>query len=802
MGHALILFSLIGIALACRVIPVWSLVFGHAGEVRLFEADPWFHERQARFVAHHFPAIDRWDIAVNFPYGERGFNQGLFDLFNGTLALVAGAGHPSDLLVAQVCAWIPLLFSVFIFLALYDLARRLLGPSGALLALGLLVAVPSAFVNYSLLGFSDHHVAEILLAVLTCRCLLSCVEEGLQPPAEVARAKAPWWEPDIIRAAPLVAFLFTWPGAAMYLLLALLSLLAVATARLAQGLACRPLAGIAFRYGLGVAVPYITLSLAFPDLVMWWEAHHMILLGTAVMVFALPLLFVCLDSIRAPFADNRPRWPAATLLLVMVAIAVAILMSPRGINVIAMVLSPHSPLISEQQPVTFSLFFNLYGLLGICALLEIPILTFTVLRARSPITWMLPLTWAIGLLIFWTATNDFVYAPPPWMALLCASFVLRVSMPRLSDKVVRTALVVCLLLPPALQWTARPWMPAGSLNKLMSINDDWVAALHWLRDGTPPLPLPIDSRVAPFDNDKGFDYPAGSYGVMSSWDYGHWIATLGARPAVVSGTLSPTGVEWLLLRDETEAWLRLRQRPSTPVRYVMVDAPMVAEFFITETTAVDTKLLQFVAQGPPTPWDPMSHLPIYGATYRKAMECRLYLGDADALSHFRLVYESPGRSIVAYVAERTGTQLQVMRRSFHEDVNQESARLRQVVDNGQVLAGPHVTVYGGERASTVKVFEQVVGARLEGTVPPRARVEARLTLVCSVTGRTFVYHHASTADARGHFSLIVPYPTDVLQWSTVRARDKYVVTAQGQSRTVAVKESDVAQGLPVNVGAF
>jgi dolichyl-diphosphooligosaccharide--protein glycosyltransferase len=54
---------------------------------------------------------------------------------------------------------------------------------------------------------------------------------------------------------------------------------------------------------------------------------------------------------------------------------------------------------------------------------------------------------------------------------------------------------------------------------------DWISGCTWMLNGTPETGL---DYFAIYDS-EGFEYSSESYGVMSWWDYGHYIATIASR---------------------------------------------------------------------------------------------------------------------------------------------------------------------------------------------------------------------------------------------------------------------------------
>lgn len=778
---------LVGFWVASRCLVPWSTVFPAPGQVRLLEADPYFHLRHARFVARHFPAVQRWDVATHYPVGQRGENQGGYDILVGALALVLGAGHPSDLQIEQVAAWTPVLLGGLCVLALYALARRFLAPPRALLAVALFVLFPGLLLPYSLLGFGDHHVAEVLLALLSCQGVALC-----------AARRQPWWRPAWLPALPLAAFLYSWPGAALYVALTVLAFLLMVLLASLQGRDAEAPAAGAAAFGLALGGLYVVPCLLLPDLVLSRQGLVIAALAVGFLGGGLPLLSGALARLGG--VGSRP---GRALLAALALLALIPLAHPQVQGMARALLETRTRLISEHVPVTPALFTGLFGLEGWLGLAALGLLLVRGARGLLPAGAEAPLVYGSGLLFLWWKTRDFGYTPPPFLALACA-WGLPTGVGRLARPwLVGVALAGLLLLPFPLGLVQPPWPTLRMVEGLRLIHEDWIAALTWLRERTPPPTLALDAPVPPFGRD--FTYPEGTYGVLVPWDFAHFVAALGGRPVVWSETLSHRLARLFLTPSEEafRAGLRQRTQKSERVRYVILESRTVAEFFLATVAAAGQKVEAYRQPGPSVPFGNQSlPLVLFNDRYRKAIAMRLYLDDGQDLGYFRLVYESPGKRFVTYSAtpERRGGRwvTATLRRSLPIHSPEEEERYRALGRSGLPIVVGDSWLYGGEVVSTVKIFECVAGATLEGQAPPGAQVEARLPLVCRSTGRHLVYRRGGQADSQGRFRLVVPYATG--ENGDLWAPEPYHLSCGSAAAEVRVRESEVLEGGRVAVG--
>ncbi|MEF8907872.1 MAG: oligosaccharyl transferase, archaeosortase A system-associated, partial [Haloarculaceae archaeon] len=113
----------------------------------------------------------------------------------------------------------------------------------------------------------------------------------------------------------------------------------------------------------------------------------------------------------------------------------------------------------------------------------------------------------------------------------------------------------------------------------------WQGSLEWMEENTPaegqfanPEGDPM-AYYGTFDRTEDYDYPEGAYGVMSWWDYGHWITNIGERiPTANPFQQGATdAARFLLAQDETQAAGVLSEidEDDATTRYVMIDSQMV-----------------------------------------------------------------------------------------------------------------------------------------------------------------------------------------------------------------------------------
>ena len=807
LGAAVLL--LVALAFVVRVAWPWSTVFAGPSGVRLFDTDSYYHLRHARYAVAHFPHLQAWDPGV-YPNGQPRLYAGLFDVSIAAAALVAGGGHPSELKVIQVAAFTPAVLGALSVAALFWLGLVTAGDLAGLVALLLVTLYPGTFVHRSLLGAVDHHAAEVLLALLTALGLAGAVRRGFAPATGPAWRR---WLPDVRAAAPLALFFFTWFGAPIYLVLVATAFFAVGTLLLARGDDVAPLARAACRYGTGLLLLSLLMGLVAPGLVMEVHTFRQTLLATALFAAGLPAYLLALRRLAKPAAGRgRPVAVAlAGMVVVLALLALGARVVPAARALVEQLLGVKTALVKEQAALSIDKLAYLGGAPAFLALLALPVALVSAARDRQALSparlaRLVVVCLSTLIVLLWLRTRDYGYVAPPFLALLAADVLERAwQRARGTARVVGAIAVAAVVLIPL--WPARaaaaPFPERAAMAEFMVLRPGWEQALAWMRAHTPPLVEPLDAPTS-----VPFRHPPGNYGVQAFWDFGHYVAELGKRPPLASGGISVSAARWFLMDDEDAAVSALGHKlhAGERVRYCIVDAQTVGEFALSGIQmagdAVGPYVELFAA-----PSLSGKRLMRWSPRFSRSMSSRLYEQNGDGMGHFRLVYASPDQTLLAYHAP-LGAGV-IVRKTTRFGDDQDLQRWRRALAAGTPVVLSDEIVYEGSIGPSVKIFEEVPGARLSGTVAPGASVEARLQLAARATGEQLTYRRAATVDVTGHFEVVVPYPTEPdAAYTDVFATAPYelFVTEPGAPAAralarVAVSSDAIENGSSVTVAA-
>lgn len=542
VAGGLVLAAVFAGAAWLRVVPPWPQVF-RLGRVLPLSNDPWIHAHEVDDVLERFPRFEGVDPHRLHPGGQA-TGAPLFSWALAAAAWALGRGRPSPALVDRVVVFAPALLGALVVWPTYRLGRRLFGSASGLLAAALVAVLPGQLLQRSLLGYSDHHVAECLLSLAT----LAALAAALEAPAERRRH----WR--VLAGVALGAYLLTW-ASGMLLVFALV-LAVVAQTWIDHGRpGTRPRLAAAVAWAFGVAFLATLPLVARPG----YEVAVPVLAAGAAALLALERL--SLDFERRGFGRGRLALACgASVLGASLLIAACapgwvaeLLALPRRLpgSATSATIAEARPLLWVDGRFSFAPLWLELGTSSVLGLLGLGLLARRAARLGRPADTLL-LVWTLVAAGLTFAQARFAYYLAPPVALLAAWAV--VTLCRGLAPAFTLAAALALALYPA----ARPALRAASAPD-PGPSHAWVQALDWLRTATPD-PWSGGAR----------------YGVLAWCDAGYWITRLARRAPVANPTQHGASevAAFLLESDEGVARARLR---ALGARYLVLDATLLPE---------------------------------------------------------------------------------------------------------------------------------------------------------------------------------------------------------------------------------
>ena len=818
--HVLLLF-VVGFMFWVRMLPADRVITDST--VFFSGNDAWYHKRMTHYAVRYSPHTTPFDPWSNFPFGtgrHSGFG-GLFDQLVALAALVVGLGSPSDRLINVVLAVAPPIFGALTAIPTYFIARHLTDRWGGLVAAGILALSSGGILFRTIVGASDHQSAEPLFSTIAVAGFVFALVTAYRESPMLEDVQDRNWEylqtpvlAGIAGGVAVAAYLTLWPPGVM--------LLFTFGVFVVFQLSRDHYAGEATDHlTIATVVPMVTagvLTLLYArsyDL----EATAFSLLQPLVAfgVAAGTLVLFGLSRYAEQEGYERRYYPPTVAVLVLVSFVLLWIVYPRGVDLLqqlvvriysfGLLTSPSAGTVAEIQPATIDTAFAAFGTILFLAVGGFVILSYAVVRENRPVV-LLVLLWSLSMFAAYFTMARFGYYFAVNVAILSAYAIWWISTKLLAIdvdldesrdidlyQILGILLLLLLVVPGNVVATSGSQPVWDQAERLGGTDLAWYEAMNWLQSNSPELPLGYYERYdRPADGD--FNYPPGAYGVMSWWDYGHWITVMGHRiPYTNPFQEGPVPASaYLQAADETRANLILEVLPllsENPARiatmstaelrdvaadqspevagengkYVVIDDEMAGEKFPAITqwagprTSAYFKRSQYQIRGQNV------SLPETTARYDETMLADLYYQDARGLSHYRLVHEVDQYSVVggSVTGNRVRALTSIPLRGGWGRVASLANSLREAKSTTQAVSlGRGRYVYNANVESRVKIYEHVDGATLTGTVPNAENgtaVYAVLELQTH-TGRNFTYVQQASTGPDGSFEMTVPYPTN------------------------------------------
>jgi dolichyl-diphosphooligosaccharide--protein glycosyltransferase len=584
-GHRALLVLIVVAAFLARTVFLWRAVFTGEG-VNYQDSDAWYHMRLIDNLTYNFPHRATVDPYLGTPAPPVAVPL-LFDLVVGAVALVIGLGGPSPRTVELVGALAPPVLGALTTLPVYLIGQRLFGRGAGLLAAALLAVAPGQLLARSVLGFTDHHVAEALLTALTILAAVTALQAGTLR-TRLIRA--------VLTGVALSAYLIAWSGGALLVFV----LSAWGVVQLVLDDARRESEDRVAPVLLPALAVALVALLTLQDRTLWRFSIQMTsVVAGLVLIAALAAGRRLLRAVGAP----RGALVAALVVLSVGGIVVFRLTAPGLTSAILNDLQRFRPsstgfTVSEIRPLLFMtgslslwLPFAVFGPSFFIGLGALGWLGWRAARTAKP---------ALVLLVVWSALmyaatlgqNRFGYYLNLNLALLTGSVCGLVlgrawsaaprTLPRSRADARRgrarngerearprwflragavVALIAMVLVPSML--LARP-IAANNLG----LAEGYRGSLEWLRRNTPE---PFGTNDYYYARYRPGQTAAAAYTVMAWWDYGYEIIRLARRVPVANPTQAGADVagRFFTASDEGEAVKILDEQRT---RYVITHA--------------------------------------------------------------------------------------------------------------------------------------------------------------------------------------------------------------------------------------
>ena len=637
-GTAIFLF--LCFALWLRVEPPHQGVLGGSW-VMYGENDGWYNMRLVENLVHHFPIRNSFDPYTLYPYGQNIPFAPFFDWSIALIIWIAGLGHPSTALIEKIGAYFPAILGTLTIIPVYFIGKELFNRNAGLLAAGLLAILPGEFLFRSILGFTDHHIAEVLFSTTTMLFFIMAIKRAQEARPTLSQIRHRQWESikrpllfALLTGFTLGIYLLSWIGGAVFVLIMFICLVVLYVLDHLQGKSTDYLLII----GIPIFIISLVMSSIFSRFLIFSDFMFVALVMGTLAICALSALSLIMSHRKI----RRIYYPIAIVVLGFIGAGLFYLIDPSTFNSTVGRLSTFVPssrllTIMEAQPLLTG--FNMSHLMDhrvwsyfTTGLFMVPtaflIIIYSAVKREKLGKWLfvawigivmltvivdqmtsmpwqiyvvegmaiialysyfeksstriILLVWCFLTLLLLIAQTRFAYYFAINVALLSGYLLWRIPgwitqilsllhwkeahiedkgktraerkrakakeeqptfrylRPKYVSGALSIVIIFFLTVYPNLiygTYNHNGWSPKNSATLYLPYhpygpNEDWHEALTWMKDNTPdPFGNPdfyYDLYTAPAPGES-YAYPASAYGVMSWWDYGHWITRIAHR---------------------------------------------------------------------------------------------------------------------------------------------------------------------------------------------------------------------------------------------------------------------------------
>lgn len=812
------------------IIP-WKAVF--VGDKVIFssETDSWYHMMLAKGTVINLQRL--WfDPMTNFPHGTPMPWGPFLDWAITIFSYIFGLGHPSMHTVDVIGALMPAVLGALLVFPVYFIGKDLGGKSCGIISALIVAVLPGQLLSRTTLGFADHHAAESFLSTLTIMFFLLALRSGRSMTLDAVQKSLPSLKVPLLYAAlagvSLGLYIDAWASGFLFegIILAFIFLQSIADHLRGKSTEYLSISGaITFFVATLLVLPFMKPFYGFNYYLYSLFQPTILLLGVVAVI-----LFSVLSKYLRAGGFSSYYYPGAMVLVAVLGTLILTLALPQfthplftGLNIFqpktggAATVGEAAPLLYYQGELSWTSLLSNFPAFGnfvllssfFLALVGLVLLLWRYSRSQWPND-LLVVVWSVTLLVMNLAQNRFSYYYEINAALLTGflAFWIMQRLGVLEENVESESLPEKIKNPAGLLASNIKVIAAALLIFVIAIypalstslivvhyvsgpDSDWLTSTGWLENNTPSPGLEL-YKIYQDPLGKPYPYPDAAYGIMSWWDYGHLIETVGHRipnanpfqqgiGSVTAGV--PGSSPFFIAENESQAekvlaGLDLNRSPYKNTKYVMIDLDMATGKFHAMAAWSGISTSKYMAAVYQPQGEQLVPAQIWREPYFKTMTARMYFfdgtevkeGDGVGISYRGVQLENGARVPVLTKSPLMNKNLSELEAFINESQSEgdqaEIASTSPASSAVPLEALQHYRlVHESETSVTtngqkfVKTFEHVPGAVIKGSAVPGTAVTVQVPVLTN-RERAFVYQQSNVTDFKGEFTLVVPYSTE------------------------------------------
>jgi dolichyl-diphosphooligosaccharide--protein glycosyltransferase len=639
------------------------------GQVWLRETDAYYYLRHIENLIHNFPRFNAFDPFQFYPGGSPGLLRPMFAWIVAGITLLIGGGAPSQRLIESVAAYMPAILGTLTLIPVYFIGKELFSRWAGVIAAGLVVILPGEFLHRSLLGFTDHHVAEVLFSTSCVLFLIMAIKRARQKEITFGHILSRDWATikmtliyALLAGIFLGFYLLSWIGGLLFVF--------VVFAYLVIQFIVDHLRRKSTDYLCIIGTPVFLVAFLMLIPILGAEGLDIIYAVSMSVAIAVPIALSVISRFMASKAWKPVYYPLSMLglagigLVILHAINPDLLLAMRGLFIIfrpggaALTVMEVAPLLFPDGTFSFGMAWANFNTTFFIAFVSFGMLSYVIAKGKSADKTLF-LVWSLVMLLAVLGQRRFAYYYAVNAALLTGYFSWKMldiaglrklgakpkqvvgTIKKFKKRIKRTAekAKYRTFMQPRGAWVrvivvgiiifAIVFLPSIPMARGMAaapnfiMNQGWQTSLLWLRNNSPEPFGDPNFYYALYGPRDEFDFPDTTYGVMSWWDYGHFIMQIARRIPNANPTQAGAreAGQFFTAQNETAA-NELADRLGT--RYVVIGHLMSTAKFHAKPTWAGSSPAEFFGIYHVPGQDGGQWVTLYYPSYYQSIVAKLY----------------------------------------------------------------------------------------------------------------------------------------------------------------------------------
>jgi dolichyl-diphosphooligosaccharide--protein glycosyltransferase len=635
----IILAVLCGISLYIRIYLPYDHIFVNDW-VWFRETDAYYYMRNIETLVHNFPHFNSFDPYMLYPGGSGALARPFFAWLVSGIILLVSHGTPTLHNMEVVAAYMPAILGTLTLIPVYFIGKELFNRWVGVISAALVVILPGEFLHRSLLGFTDHHVAEVLFSTVGVLFLIMAIKRARQREISFSYILSRDWSTitkplvyTLLAGIFLGLYLLSWQGGLLFIF--------IIFAYLVIQFIVDHLRHKSSDYLCIVGTPLFLIAFLVLLPILVKGSLDTISRVSLLVAIVAPIVLSIISRLMAGRALKPVYYPLVLLGLAGIGLAVFYAINPSLLQSMLSQFSIFTPAGARLTIMEVSSILFPYGSFTLSmawansttsffiSFISLAMLIYVAIKEKGADK-ILFLVWSMIMLIAVLGQRRFGYYYVINAALLTGYFSWKMldiaglnkllakskevvgavkkfkkkgkkarekvkpktfMQPRgawINVIVVGIVLFFMVIFPSIGLWKDTPTSIGGGLyigytrplaEQSPLMEGGWYSSLLWLKDNSPdPFGDLGDPNFYYKLYKTPFQYPESAYGVMSWWDYGYFIMQIAHRiPNANPGQAgAPEAGRFFTAQNETSANMLADELGS---KYVMIDYAMVTGKF-------------------------------------------------------------------------------------------------------------------------------------------------------------------------------------------------------------------------------